>query len=484
MVYLATNTPDYYAELCDEVRFFLDERKIPLVAEVQAGYTVWHEMTREPERFCHTCILFLDGEELCRYAFETESLPEGTGQAGLEYKKICKRGAKISVFRCLKEHFREEKPWGSLTGVRPTKFLRDSREQLGEREAERLFLEDFDISEQKYALTAEICKKQEPILKTIERRDLDIYVGIPFCASRCAYCSFAAMENTRDGELEERYVAALLYEMEQLGDVIAAHRVRSVYIGGGTPTALSPRQLERVLQAVAKFARGEFTVEAGRPDTITREKLEVIQAAGANRVSVNPQTTCQATLDRIGRSHRVEDFFRAAELAKSFGFAAINMDLIVGLPGEGRCEFERSLLDVLSLEPENITVHTLAIKRGSKFGMENAHSFASSQEAEAMLAEGAGKLAAAGYAPYYLYRQKYMAGNLENVGYALPGKESVYNIDIMEEAASILAFGAGAISKRVSGGMVKIRRAPALKDVEKYIDRICEMVARNRELFS
>ena len=159
------------------------------------------------------------------------------------------------------------------------------------------------------------------------------------------------------------------------------------------------------------------------------------------------------------------------------------MDLIVGLPGEGRREFLCSLSDVLALEPENITVHTLSIKRGSKFGMENAHSFASSGEAEAMLAEGAERLAGAGYAPYYLYRQKYMAGNLENVGYALPGKESVYNIDIMEEAASILAFGAGAISKKVSGGVVKIRRAPAIKDVPKYIGRIEQMIERKRELF-
>ena len=484
MVFLATNTPDYYAELCDEVRFFLDERKIPLAEQVQEqGYTVWHEVSQSEERFCHTCALYLDGKKLQEYAFDTESLPDGPGQTGLEYKKIRKRGAKIAVFRCLKQYFGQEKPWGSLTGVRPTKFLRDSRRQLGEQEAERLFLEDFDISRQKYDLTAQICQRQEPILASLEPQDLDIYVGIPFCTSRCAYCSFAAMENTREGILEEQYVDALLYEMEQLADVIAAHRVRSVYIGGGTPTALSARQLERVLGAAARFARGEFTVEAGRPDTITRQKLEIIKAAGANRISVNPQTTCQQTLDRIGRVHKVEDFFRAAELAKTFGFSAINMDLIVGLPGEGRGEFLRSLSDVLALGPENITVHTLAIKRGSKFGRENAHSFASSGEAEAMLAEGAERLAAAGYAPYYLYRQKYMAGNLENVGYALPGKESVYNIDIMEEAASILAFGAGAISKKVSGGMVKIRRAPAIKDVPKYNQRSEQMIERKRELF-
>ncbi len=184
-------------------------------------------------------------------------------------------------------------------------------------------------------------------------------------------------------------------------------------------------------------------MEAGRPDTITREKLEVIQAAGANRVSVNPQTTCQATLDRIGRSHRVEDFFGRRSWRKALGLPPLTWTSLWGCRERGAVNLSARFLDVLSLEPENITVHTLAIKRGSKFGMENAHSFASSQEAEAMLAEGAGKLAAAGYAPYYLYRQKYMAGNLENVGYALPGKESVYNIDIMEEAASILAFGAG-----------------------------------------
>lgn len=494
MVCLATNTPEYYAELCDEVRFFLDERKIPLVEAVQEeGYTVWHSVVEKPDagcapregkgRFIHTCVLYLDGRKVGQHFFETPSLPDGAGRAALEYKRIRKRGAKIAVFRCLKEYFGKEKPWGSLTGVRPTKFLRDSQKKLGIKEAERMFLEDMDLSRQKYELVNQICRRQQPVLSSIQPQDLDIYVGIPFCTSRCAYCSFAAMESTRDGALEEKYVDALIREMHALRDIIAARRVRSVYLGGGTPTALAPCQLERVLEAVAEFAQGEFTVEAGRPDTITPEKLSLIRQAGANRISVNPQTTCQATLDRIGRSHRVEEFFKAAKLAAGFGFAAVNMDLIVGLPGEGRAEFARSLLDVLALKPENITVHTLAIKRGSRFGQENAHSFADAKEAEAMLAQGAEQLERAGYAPYYLYRQKYMTGNLENVGYALPGKESIYNIDIMEEAVSILAFGAGAISKVVESGDGKICRAAAPKNVEQYIRRIQEMAQRKRALF-
>ncbi|MBQ9941431.1 MAG: coproporphyrinogen dehydrogenase HemZ [Christensenellaceae bacterium] len=481
MVYLVTNTPEFFGDICDEIRLFLDVRHIEQKDEPEKeGFCIVHRL-EEDGAFAHTCFLFKDGVEV---SSATHHAPLADALDELEYKKIRKRGAKISVFRCLKAYFGEERPWGSLTGVRPSKLLRDSRASLGSKAADKLFYEEFDISKKKLDLLKVIADQQDPVIGSAKENDIDLYFGIPFCTSRCAYCSFSSALTTGDGSAEGAYVEALLREVELLEDLIAQKNVRNIYIGGGTPTALSAKQLEKVVTKAAKWAKGEFTVEAGRPDTITREKLAILIDAGVNRLSVNPQSTCDETLKKIGRVHTAREFFEAAKMAAEFGFDVINMDLIVGLPGEGRDEFFRSLGDVLALEPGNITVHTLAIKRASKFGMENAKSFADRQEAEAILEESQQLLAEKGYLPYYLYRQKYMAGNLENVGYARPGAVCEYNIDIMEEVASILAFGAGGISKKVwRDPKLRIQRAPAVKDIRHYVTRTQEMAERKRDLF-
>lgn len=481
MVSLITNQPALAGELCDEIRLFLDVRKIEYMDVIpSAGYAILHQL-EEGDFFVNRCTLYLDAKEVGRYEDSRSASDAGDS---LAYKKIRKRGAKICVFRCLSNYFQVSKPWGSLTGVRPTKLLRELIKEAGEDVAMRMLVETFDVSREKAGLARQVLETQGQ-LPAIERdREIDLYLGIPFCVSRCAYCSFASALTSQDGALERTYVDALLREISLLKDVMEKYRVRSAYLGGGTPTALAPAQLERVAGAVAELIEPsvEFTAEAGRPDTITAEKLAILKQAGVNRISINPQTTCDATLSRIGRSHTAQEFFAAARLAKEFDFAVTNMDLIVGLPGEDEKIFEQSLRDVLALSPENVTIHTLAIKRASKFGMENQKRFAAPEQAERMLLLSRELLSAGGWQPYYMYRQKYMTGSMENTGYARPGTVCAYNVDNMEELLSILAFGAGAISKRVFGGQNRIERAACVKDIPTYLERVEEMALRKRVL--
>lgn len=481
MVSILTNTQEYYADLCDEIRLFFEVRKVPAVQEPDGqGFCIVHDFSEEGS-LLHRAALYDRGNKVSEEAYES---PLVSKEDGLAYRRAAKHGAKIAVYRCLAKYFGLQKPWGSLTGVRPTKMLRDLSAVYGEQEALRRMREEYDVSQGKLRLAQQICNTQIPILKSVQPEDIDLYVGIPFCTSRCAYCSFYAATTSKDGDREAAYVDALLRELDLLASTIAQYHVRSVYIGGGTPSALQPSQMKRVLQAVAPYAKGvEFTVEAGRPDTITREKLELIRAAGARRISINPQTTCAATLPVIGRKHSVEEFFEAARLAAEFDFDAVNMDLIAGLPGEGVEQLLQSVKDCIALAPHNITVHTLAIKKGSKFGMENVGQFASAEEAEQMVEQARSLLESHGYLPYYMYRQKYMAGNMENIGYAQRGSACIYNVDIMEEAVSILALGAGSASKRVLPEQGRIERFIGLKDIPSYIARVEEMANRKKALF-
>jgi len=318
----------------------------------------------------------------------------------------------------------------------------------------------------------------------------DLYVGIPFCKTRCAYCSFSSGE-IGDGKLVAPYVRALLREIALSAEIVREKglRLRAGYIGGGTPTAIPRAALEEVFLAAKEAFPGavEWTVEAGRPDTIDREMLAMLKSAGATRISVNPQTFSDETLRRIGRAHTGEQTVEAYLLARELGFEDINMDLIAGLPGEALPDFSRTLDRTLELAPDSATVHALAIKRSSRLHEEmhvssGGHARAAEGEAAAMIDLARARLTGAGYLPYYLYRQKYMAGNLENVGYARPGKACLYNIGNMEEVASVLAVGAGAITKWLFDRALRIERAPNVKNLGVYIDRVDEMVGRKRRL--
>ena len=337
---------------------------------------------------------------------------------------------------------------------------------------------------------------------------MDVYIGIPFCTTRCAYCSFSSGE-IGDGRLVAPYMDALEAELAAGREILrrSGRKLRAVYVGGGTPTALPAEAFRRLLAAMMERFPGalEYTVEAGRPDTLTREKLRAIRDAGIHRISINPQTMNDRTLRLIGRAHTSAQVREAYALAREEGMPHINMDVIAGLPGEGLAEFARTMAAAEELRPESLTVHTLAIKRSSPWGEERtarkrrlprkdgqeaamdapaeAGRLPTGETAAEMVRLGGETASRLGMRPYYLYKQKYMAGNLENTGYALPGHECVYNVDIMEETSHILAFGAGGISKRIYPEEGHIGRAPNVSNIETYIARLDEMIRRKRELF-
>ncbi len=379
-------------------------------------------------------------------------------------------------------------PWGILTGVRPTKVAYAYLERgLSPEETERVLTEEYCLRPDKAVLCTKVACHERKVLSDHLGTDTSIYVGVPFCPTRCAYCSFISNDRRAYQKFGDSYVDCLLKEIASVGELLEGRRLMSFYMGGGTPTTLSADQLDRVLSACSRALcfpeLKEITVEAGRPDTITAEKLEVLRHYGVGRISVNPQTMHQETLDRIGRRHSVEDIYRAFELVRAAGFPVINMDFIVGLPGETPEMVRKSMEAVISLRPENLTVHTLAIKRASALNEEK--SFADLREeaakVEEMLSVTADAASRLGMEPYYMYRQKNMAGNFENVGYSLPGCEGLYNIEIMEERQTILALGAGGISKVYFPEENRVERIANVKTADEYIRRLDEMIERKRE---
>lgn len=480
MTTLHTQTPQFFGDICEELRLFIDTRRIELldVPEPPAdGYCVVHEFFESDGVMTSRAALYLDGKKVSENAYTCPG-PQGE----LEHKRVAKRAAKISVYRALFSHFNTAMPWGSLTGVRPTRLLRDSEAIFGVDGAKRLFLDEFDVSPGKYAFAKGIVAAQARL--DPGRHELDIYISIPFCVTRCAYCSFASSTPDVFKGAEAQYVDALMTELSDAERLIGSKRVRALYVGGGTPTALSDSNLKTVLARAAQLAKDadEFTVEAGRPDTITPEKLRIIKASGAGRVSVNAQTLCDETLTRIGRRHTAAEFMDAYAKASEFGFD-INVDVIAGLPGEDSAQLEATLRPIIGLQPANITVHTLAVKRASAFAAANMDALPTDAQTAEAVERSRLLLEDAGYQAYYMYRQKYMKGSQENAGYTRPGKACVYNIDNMEELCDVLAFGVGAISKKLFCSEARIERAANIKDLRGYIARLDEVMERKRALF-
>ena len=368
-------------------------------------------------------------------------------------------------------------PWGMLTGVRPDKpITRALMEGKTPEEAKRELKARYFVPEDRAALALETGAVGYQALKRLEKRDIDLYVGIPFCPTRCAYCSFVSQSVERSFSLVEPYVKALIAEIRSGGDMVRSNhlRPRAFYMGGGTPTTLTAEQMDRVLTAFEtsfdRTACEEITVEAGRPDTITAEKLVVLRTHGVTRVSVNPQTFEENVLRAIGRCHMAADIDRAMELVARCGFPHVNMDLIAGLPEDTAEGFRRSLDRCLTYGPDDITVHTLALKKGSRILTEGLRIPGAETVAE-MLDYASPTLRTAGYRPYYLYRQKYMSGSFENIGWCRSGGECWYNVDIMSELCSILSFGAAGSTKMVVPGTNQIQRAFNVKYPTEYIQR-------------
>lgn len=408
-------------------------------------------------------------------------------------KKALKEALKKAVYDTLSAYTGRKMPWGILTGIRPTKLVHEALKAGMEDDAIDAYLkESYYVSPNKRLLMREVAKKELAILERNKENEVSIYIGIPFCPTRCVYCSFTAYSLEQKQKEVEPYLEALFKEISFVAEAKKGMHIRSLYIGGGTPTSLNEDQLQRLLAHVEQsfdLSRiEEYTVEAGRPDTITEEKLRIMKAHGVGRISINPQSMNQKTLDAIGRRHTVEEIKEVYHIARSLGHDNINMDMILGLPGEEVEDVAYTLQELRKLEPENITVHTMAIKRASRLKEalredEKAIHLTEGDKIEKMLELCEKEMKEMGLSPYYMYRQKNMLGNFENVGYAKPGKEGIYNVEIMEEAESIIALGAGAITKMVYDQGHRIDRIPNVKSLKDYIERIDEMIERKREGF-
>ena len=404
-------------------------------------------------------------------------------------RQTVKNLLKQLIYNSLSEHLNIRLPWGTLTGIRPTKIPM-AMLQEGKEDAEimQYMKSTYFISEEKGALSIDIAKRERELLSSLHYKDgYSLYIGIPFCPTTCLYCSFTSYPICAWKKRVTEYLEVLEKEMVFVAEAFRDKVLDTVYIGGGTPTTLEPQELEWLLASIEKHFDlshlKEFTVEAGRADSITREKLKVLKKHNITRISVNPQTMKEETLKLIGRQHTVSQVKEAFEAAREVGFDNINMDIILGLPEEAEEDVVNTIEEIKKLHPDSLTVHSLAIKRASKMNQwieEKGISTLRNTDATMKIAAQAAQ--DMGMEPYYLYRQKNMSGNFENVGYAAPGKYGIYNILIMEEMQTIAALGAGSISKAVMADG-RIERTDNVKDVALYIERIDEMIERKKKLF-
>ena len=425
-----------------------------------------------------------------------EEKESGASVINYAERKETKNRLKRQLYQLLCTYTGQTLPWGTLTGIRPAKIAMGLIEQgMSNVETAEYMRNTYLASKEKVALSVMIANRERYVLRNIDYKDgYSLYVGIPFCPSICLYCSFSSYPLERWRKQVDQYLDALCKELDYVADRFRDKKLNTVYIGGGTPTTLEPYQLDRLLTRIqSKFDTKhlqEFTVEAGRPDSITREKLQVLLDHGIDRISINPQTMNQKTLEIIGRRHTVDQVKEAFALARSMGFAHINMDLIVGLPGESYDDVEHTMKELEAMAPDSVTVHSLAIKRAARLSLfKDKYEEMGLENNMQIMDMTARYCAEMGLSPYYLYRQKNMAGNFENVGYAQPEKAGIYNILIMEEKQTIVACGAGASTKRVwneqnPDGSYRIERCENIKDVALYIEKIDEMIQRKEELFA
>ncbi len=406
-----------------------------------------------------------------------------------DYKRECETLLSVQLYKCLSELLGMECEWGVLTGIRPAKLFSNMISSLGKQGAIKHFKEKFLVSENKLSLCEETAKGERAIIEKSENNSYSLYVSIPFCPTRCSYCSFVSHAVDKAKKIIPDYLEKLLEELKITADIAKRNRLRlqTVYIGGGTPTTLSAQQLERLLSAINEnFDLSgvlEFTVEAGRPDTITEEKLMAIKRGGATRISINPQTMNDAVLKGVGRNHTANQMRQAFYLARQIGFDNINTDLIAGLPNDDFESFKNSLEEIIQLSPESVTVHSLSLKRSSFLNKSGCLPQNDTGNIAAQMVNFArARLSGEGILPYYMYRQSKTVGNLENVGYARQGYEGYYNVYIMDETHTILACGASAVTKLKQPNGRQISRIFNYKYPYEYISQFDEIISRKAKI--
>lgn len=463
------NNVDLEKDMQDLVNLFYDEEDCP--------FSVEHNLENNGDGYIST-IFVGSGDDAKKYI---KNFTINSNVSELLRKSLIKRHCKNHLYEVLSFVSKKSLPWGSLTGVRPTKFARDlvERGEIKPHLISEVLVRDYHVSSEKAKLVVQILKNQKCIIKNDKL--LDLFINIPICPTRCNYCSFISNELCTVADKVDIYLDCVLKELEAVKNVIAeqSYIVRTVYIGGGTPTVLTAEQLEKLLSQI-NYPVTEFTVECGRADTITREKLEVLKKYGVSRISINPQTFCEATLKRIGRKTTNKQVLDAYMLAMEYDFV-VNMDIIAGLTGERLGIFKRTINTLLEMNPHNITVHTLSVKNAAQIRGEEIRY---KNDVPKMVDFAEKTLTESGYKPYYLYRQKHQIAGLENVGYYRDDNVCIFNIDSMEDTSSVIAIGAGAISKRVFNLENRIERQPNCKFINDYISRIDEMIEKKIKFFS
>ncbi len=481
MILAKLNKPEFEYDIHSLVKAFFPEENVSATAEEKK----YDEEITLTFQICY-------GEKEISIAWDgmtSGKKGEVSFEVDFSDRQATKNQLKQKLYQVLSDITGEKLPWGTLTGIRPTKIPMKLLEE-GKSKAEiRSYMKDtYFASDEKIELSIDIAERELEILKKIDYENgYSLYIGIPFCPTTCLYCSFTSFPLVSWRTKVDSYLDALEHELDYVAVKFGKKHLNSIYIGGGTPTTLEPYQLDRLIRKIrCSFDLSdclEFTVEAGRPDSITREKLETLKKWGITRISINPQTMKDETLKIIGRRHTVAQTVESFQMARELGFDDINMDLIMGLPEESLEDVKNTLDQVKALKPDNLTVHSLALKRAARLNMFKEdykdYKMVNTTEHMDLTAEYAKEM---GLEPYYLYRQKSMAGNLENVGYASPGKAGIYNILIMEEKQTIVACGAGTVTKRVYGDG-RIDRCDNVKDVKLYMEKIDEMIRRKQKLF-
>lgn len=453
------------------------------------GESFTHETSKEVTYYIEGTYQAEDGSFCLRILDHGNELDKRTFSLNYKNRQEAKSAIKRVLYGMLMRQTGKELPWGTLTGIRPTKIAMTRLDDGWEEEDIKAYMrETYLTGEEKTSLSVEIAKRERELLKEIDYKDgYSLYVGIPFCPTTCLYCSFTSFPIGAWEGKTHLYLEALFKELAYTAEKMKGRTLDTIYFGGGTPTALSAEDLDSILTKIEDLfdvsAVKEYTVEAGRPDSITEEKLMTLRKHGITRISINPQTMKQATLDLIGRRHTVEKVKEQFRLARELGFDNINMDLIIGLPEEDLEDVRKTMEEIRALAPDSVTVHSLAIKRAARLNIFRERyanlKILNTQEMIDLTAEYARGM---GLLPYYLYRQKNMAGNFENVGYAAPGKACIYNILIMEEKQTIIACGAGTTTKVVFPAENRLERVENVKDVEQYISRIDEMLERKEKM--